>query len=248
MRLTVNISPRKVALTGIVIAAAFVAIDLITQYARYYPFDYPFRYRVDRLFHLGREANIPAWFSTILLLASAMLLGVIACAKAVQRQPFRHRWLALSLIFIYLSVDEAAMLHEEIGGVLADLFPNSIFVHGWFIFGGCLVVLFAAIYWRFFLSLPLATRRLILMAAITFVGGAIGIEVLALPYENGRVADYGFALLVALEEFMEMAGIVLFIYALLDYVYATVHSVQLIIFNPDAVKHDIAQQRAGLRY
>ncbi|MGH3665396.1 MAG: hypothetical protein ACRDU8_04810 [Egibacteraceae bacterium] len=49
-----------------------------------------------------------------------------------------------------------------------------------------------------------------------FVGGAVGVEVVARPfYALPSESSLGYALLVLLEEGMELAGLVLFVWALL---------------------------------
>jgi hypothetical protein len=230
--LSIEVSPAKVATSCIVVAVLFVIIDLVTQYGRYYPFDFPGRFRLDRLFHMGREANVPAWFSTVLFIFVALLLGIIAYAKTVARAAFRYQWLILTVGFVYLSADEAAMLHEEFGGGVAVLFPNTVFSHGWFVAGAIGVVLLGVVYLSFLFSLPRKTRRLFFAAGAIFVSGAIGVEALASPYELGRAGDFTFAMLVALEEFLELTGVSIFSYALMDYIYTMMDGLTFVIRSP----------------
>lgn len=183
---------------------------------------------------MGREANIPAWYATVLFLAAGVILGVIAYIKLTSRDRYRYHWLSLSLLFIYMSADEAAIIHEEIGNFLGTQLPNSIFRHGWFVFGGMVVIFLALVYFRFFRTLPIRTRYLFLASSLIFVGGAIGVELLALPYENGRQADLLFAVFVDIEELLENIGLVLFISALLDYMYSTMNGVEFMILKPIA--------------
>jgi hypothetical protein len=233
MQLRITISPNKVAMGCIVIAVLFVIIDLVTQYPRYSPFDFPFRHRLDRVFHMGREANVPAWFSTVLFLLAALLLSIIAYAKTMQRGAFRYHWFMLSAVFVYLSADEAAVLHEELGNAVGAIFPNTILSYGWFVPGAIAVAVFAIFCLRFLLNLPGKTRWVFVLAGSIFVGGAIGIEALASPYENGRPPDFLFAILVALEEFMELAGLTIFIYALMNYIYTTMDGLTFVISSSD---------------
>jgi hypothetical protein len=232
MKHPVSISPVKFAIISLLIVVMFVTLHLLSQYARYTPFDFPLRFRVDRLFHLGREANIPAWYSTVLLLVSAGLLAMIGFVRWQQKTRFRVHWVSLSVIFVYLSMDEAAMVHEEIGNLLGTQFPDSVFRFGWVVFGAIILVLFLVAYLRFWLALPVKTKKLFFIAGVVFVIGAIGVEILAMPYENGRPYDFTSAILVALEEFMEMAGIVIFIAALLDYIQTHLTGVTFVVSKP----------------
>jgi hypothetical protein len=247
MQLRISVSPNKVAIGCIVIAVLFVMIDLVTQYPRYSPFDIPFRYRLDRLFHMGREANVPAWFSTVLFLLAALLLSIIAYAKTVQRAAFRYHWLMLSALFVYLSADEAAVLHEQFGELIAALFPGTIFSYGWFVGGGLIVLVFSLIWLRFLSYLPSKTRFLFVLAAATFVSGAIGMEALASPYEHGRPPDFLFAIMVALEEFMELAGLTIFIYALMNYIYTTMDGLTFVLTSSDESRTSLlSREKKGL--
>ena len=78
--------------------------------------------------------------------------------------------------------------------------------------------------------LPPATRRLFVLAAILYIGGAIGIEMI-----GGQHASlYGeqnleYAIITALEELLEMLGTVVFIYGLLSYMKRYINEFQISI-------------------
>lgn len=63
------------------------------------------------LFDLNGEENIPAFYSAALLLSAAVLLGRIAFLK--RRSRYCLYWASLSMLFVYLSVDEAMAIHED---------------------------------------------------------------------------------------------------------------------------------------
>ncbi|MBW4663463.1 MAG: hypothetical protein KME01_04560 [Chroococcus sp. CMT-3BRIN-NPC107] len=72
---------------------------------------------------------------------------------------------------------------------------------------------------KFIKALPPKTKRLFLTAGTVFVGGAIGMELLSGAYaELYTHNNFTSAILTSIEEFMEMIGIVIFIYALLSYI------------------------------
>jgi hypothetical protein len=84
---------------------------------------------------------------------------------------------------------------------------------------------------RFFLQLPRTYQILFSVAAVTYLGGALGVEVITGYYEQlqggvGRT-DFVFELLVAVEECAEMSGVLIFIHALLLYLQAHVGGVRL---------------------
>jgi hypothetical protein len=70
-------------------------------------------WRIHELFNLDEEANIPSWFSTIQL----FMIGLIAIATAqsehYRRPPSKWGLTLFGFGFIYLSLDEGAVLHEK---------------------------------------------------------------------------------------------------------------------------------------
>ena len=69
------------------------------------------------------------------------------------------------------------------------------------------------------LILPTRTRLLFLMAGVVDTGGAVGIEWSTWRHEdNNQLDTLAYNLWTALEEFMEMTGIILYIYALLAHI------------------------------
>src|SRR5690606_1736254 len=74
------------------------------------------------------EESIPTWYSSLALFLAASLLGWIALIKLIHREPFRVYWLGLALIFVYLSADEGAALHETASAPLQSAFNTSGFV------------------------------------------------------------------------------------------------------------------------
>ena len=172
-------------------------------------------------FDLGGESNIPAWFSSKLLLLSALLLGLIAAIKKTRKETFSSHWIFLTVIFLFLSCDETAQIHEwTVSHVhsIAQL-PFTKFI-GWVIPYSLLLLLFGAAYLRFFFHLPHRFKVLFAGAGIIYVAGALGMELLTGAI--GRVVLEGrlHFLFNIVEESLEMGGIVVFIYALLSYLSA----------------------------
>lgn len=67
------------------------------------------------LFDLNGEANIPAWFSAMGLLTASLLLALIASATRTTAGRYVRHWWGLALVFAYVSLDEAASIHELSG-------------------------------------------------------------------------------------------------------------------------------------
>ena len=182
---------------------------------------YPTVYGLVPLFDLGAEQNVPTFFSACLHLLSSMLLAVIAILKRHERDRYTKQWATLSGAFLYMAFDEAASLHELMGRPMQELLgehATGVLYYAWVVPGIVITVLFAAWFVKFFLHLPPKTRLLVFTSAALFIGGAIGVEL----FEGRHVALHGaenltYAVYVLVEETLEMAGIALFIYALLRY-------------------------------
>jgi hypothetical protein len=174
-----------------------------------------------RLLNVNRESTIPAWYSSGLLLAAAGLLAVIGAARRRSDAPYARHWQALGLIFLYLSLDEAAEIHELFTRPMQDTGVNGPLLFGWVIFGMVFALVVGLLYLRFVLALPRTTRNLVILAGVCYIGGALGVEMIG---ANQWYIDDGTSLrysaIGTVEEFMEMLGVSLFIYALLGFLSA----------------------------
>jgi hypothetical protein len=226
MRTNISISPGK--LSGIL----FVVVVLLTLASSagsmlthlsiddYYLAE--MRESFIRLFNLDGEANISAWYSSSALLLCSFLLGIIALAKKMNHGRYVFHWGFLSVVFLYLSVDEAAMLHEMTLKPLQSLLHLGGFLYyAWIIPAGVAVLILGLTYVRFLAHLAPKTRWLFVIAGLIYVGAAIGVESIngryVELYNQGIASDGMITIIVTVEEFLEMVGVVVFVYALLDY-------------------------------
>jgi hypothetical protein len=73
---------------------------------------------IDNRFNLDGEANIPAWYSTVLLFSVSLSAFVIYLSGGLPSdRPSRRKrafWLGFSIVYCFFSLDEAARLHEII--------------------------------------------------------------------------------------------------------------------------------------
>ena len=224
-----TISPTR---TTQVLTLAVLCLTLASvagQFSKYYLDDFLGRGTFIALFSIDREHNIPSWYASSTLLLCAVLLATIGLAKKQDGARYVLHWIALSIIFLYVSVDEGAEIHELLTSPLRSALNVSGFLHSaWVIPGAAFVLILALAYLRFLRDLPANTWRLFLLAGCLFVGGALGMELI-----SGRYADsYGlenmtYAMLATVEEFFEMLGVVVFLYALMSYVSSQVGEVRV---------------------
>jgi hypothetical protein len=162
------------------------------------------------LFSLSWEGNLPTWYSSALLLACAVTLGLIGGSAAARQARY---WSLLAAVFGYLSIDEAVGLHEQLNDVVHLEGPLYF---SWIVPAAIAVLLLGLAYLRFLRALPPETRRRFVVAGVLYVGGALVMEIpLGLWTETHGDGDLGYALIDFAEESLEMIGATLFLLALL---------------------------------
>ncbi len=170
-----------------------------------------------RLFYLDGEANVPAWFQSTTLLTCSFLLALIW--HRMKAWGATRHWQIMALIFLLLSLDEAACLHEGIGSLLSGVVHTSgVFTYAWVIPGGVFALVFFLSSWNFLQQLPKITRWQFILAGLLYVSGTLGWEMLGGWYDSMQGSrNLTYMTLTTLEEGSESIGIVLFIRALLIY-------------------------------
>ncbi len=172
------------------------------------------------LLDVNRESSIPTWFSStqLFVIGAALLL----MARTARRDDGVPGTFAMSgLLFVALSLDEGAGVHERISNGARALGLDWLLFEGRF---GAWVVVYAI----FALGLLIVgTRRLrelvrafpremrVATAGLAvLVAGAVGLEVLSYFLVTGEHAGW-YRVEVAVEEFFEMSGVSLVLYAVL---------------------------------
>ena len=211
MRVQLFISPKfaaRVALALSVVVAVLLTASFVSE-----AFNSVAQVSEDgdvQLLSLNGDQNVPTWYSSCMLFVCAGLLAIIAAATPANG--YKFHWAILSIIFLYLSADEAASIHEKAGSLLATFINTGDFSHYlWVLLYGPLVVVFALAYRGFLSRLPPNARRLFFTAGLLYVGGALGMEVVDGLYavSYGR-SSFGYFLLTQVEEVLEMLGVIVF--------------------------------------
>lgn len=224
MDTVIALSARRSAFTLTLILGVLVVLSVAASALSFAPIHDPLLSKVRdtwvRLFWLDGEANVPTWYSASLLLLCASLLAIIAGAHRQRDTVNDIRWLILAVVFLLLSLDETAQLHELAIAPLRERFhPTGFLYFAWIVPAGICAGLFALAYLGFLARLPAQTARLMVLAGALYVGGAIGLESLsgeqASLHGEHTIAYHA---ITTVEELLEMAGLVVFIYALLDYI------------------------------
>jgi hypothetical protein len=168
------------------------------------------------LFDLDREGNVPTMFSSLALLAAALLLALVAADDYRRGSPLRRHWMTLALGFAFLSLDEAAAVHELFNRPIRILFGSPDFAAAWIVAGAGTVIAAALAFLPFLFRIRRTTARAFVVAGFVYCAGAILLEGI-----GGEILSdwprmsYPFQIEVIFEEILEMLGIALFIRALL---------------------------------
>lgn len=173
----------------------------------------------ERLFDLNREANIPTWYSSLILFISACLLFFISYYKGAKDSNQKF-WKTLAFIFLYLSIDELSSIHEDFNNPVRSLLHlGGVFYWSWIVPAILILIILFFYFFRFIISLPKETRNLFILSAIIFVGGAVGLEMIGgLLSSEGMRNSIPHRIETFFEEVMEMTGVLIFIYSLIKYI------------------------------
>lgn len=116
LKLDIKIPAEKMIVALVLGAVIFLMLDMLIYHAW---LGLPSKIGV--LFNITLEGNIPTWYSSNL----ALITGFMAVLAAHYDYKNGHKramwaWLAIGLFFIYMSMDDAAKIHERVATVLAS--------------------------------------------------------------------------------------------------------------------------------
>lgn len=198
----------------ILVAVLWIQVAVMVGNLLFNFFDIAGHISIRRIFNVAREESLPTWFASL----QALLVSVTAWA--LWRIEESRGWLYVALFFLYVSIDDAAEVHERVATALSDTFPSLPFLEDYPSFSWHLLVapilaaglLAVAVYqWR-----RIPTRRTLLLVGAGLAAFAVSQSLDVLEGIDGLfegwaddlgVEDYtvshGFR---ATEEWLEMLG------------------------------------------
>ena len=93
----------------------------------------PWRRGVSQFFDLNREGNLPTWFSSMQWLCVAVALAGFAWRLVRRAESGGRPLLALTFLFLCMSLDEVAQIHERLGLRSDRLLPSGTRAGGLFL-------------------------------------------------------------------------------------------------------------------
>lgn len=168
--------------------------------------------QVGVLFNLDGEANVPAWFSSMQLFVIGLVMLLAAASPQRGQDGLRGLLMLLGCAFVFLSMDEAAAVHEKVTTVLSRVRWAPRFSGGHGIWMFAYVALAAAMMAALFRPIARLVRfypRDVwgVVAGLGILGaGAVGVEAVGYELVGDNAAVAVKTLQVAAEEFLEMLG------------------------------------------
>jgi hypothetical protein len=167
------------------------------------------------MLYADNEANVWAWYASVLLATLAAAFVLHAYVERNAGGPFPP-YLVLAGLAAFMSVDEAALLHEKLSNLVTS-FPTW----GWLAIGiPFAAVVGAGALWLTRTMEQFFRRRLIVAGALFLLGavfteGIAGVTVVqAGSYDSGTQTPI-YMVLLGIEEFLELAGVLFALWATL---------------------------------
>lgn len=227
----IRIRPRRILNILLIVIASLTILSIIGTITKIYNFEGSYL-RIFNFFDLNSEMNIPTFYSGLSLFIISLILFIIALFHKDNCKQFKY-WAILSCMFLFISFDELVQFHERMSFKLQAHFDTSgIFFFAWIIPYGIILLTIGFFFIKFFKRLPQDTLKLFLFSGGVFIGGGIILEMI-----EGYYADlYGYETMIqyiatTLEEFLEMVGVAIFIYALLQYIKSNIGNIYFTITN-----------------
>ena len=210
----VTVSP-----TGVGTALLICALTLIAAHVAMLGFRYAGHDSLmggAAMIDLWQEQNIPTFVSAVGLTFCSLLLLLNSMHVRLTRDRFHLHWVGLAAIFAFLGADEMLGFHDALTApVRALLDTHGSLYNAWVIPYGAALVLVAGIYLPFLLGQHPVTRWLFILSAVTYIGGAMGVEILgSSEWERVGARTPLMEFYNGVEETLEMLGIVAFAYSL----------------------------------
>jgi hypothetical protein len=247
--------PRKILWVLGLIVSTLIMAHLASQVLKYH-YGYYTQIGLERLLNLDGENNIPSWYASSTLLLCSGVLAFIWSLRRQQSDPDARYWCILAAIFLYLSIDEAASIHETvvehiIWRIWPTLDTRGYSHYPWVFAGAAFVLIVGLSFLRFLFRLPSRTRLGFVVSGLVFVGGALGIDILEANHDDryGR-QTFGFAMFVAAEEGMEMIGVLIYLQTLFVYIFSCVPDTPVLPrpmpFTGSAAPDPVTEQQPNL--
>jgi len=108
--MNIEINPKSIFIKLLYVILFLLSANIIGIISKFY-FDIDSDNWLIKLFDFNAEMNIPSLYSSFVLLLVSIILLIIASTHKRLEAPYSF-WLVLMVIFLFLSIDEGASIHE----------------------------------------------------------------------------------------------------------------------------------------
>jgi len=197
-------------------AFVLIVIHIIILCIYYYIGD-PEKFDFVRMFDLDMERNIPTVFSSLILASSALCFYLLSKTKESKKHKETKYWLGLSGVFLFLSFDEGAKIHEKLGDYTENFVNATGYLYyPWVLSYGVFVLILVTLYFKFFWKMPKKIFWSFMLSAFVYLSGAVGFELLGANESSAHgTSTVTYSVLYTIEESLEMYGVIYLIWILL---------------------------------
>ena len=196
-------------------------IILVLLYLGNHFVDYPFSWFTEFI-DLDNENNLPAWYSSIQIFLLAITSGMYLRNLSGKEQKLNKLAWIVPLIFVVMSLDEIAMIHEEFGEMTDFLLAGGTRRNTVFRVTGIWMFIVGIPFFALMLGIILHLKSRIgnipgginkfILGLVVYVVSAVGIEILSNYFRRGA----GYLTQVILEEFGEMLGVTIVLWGIIE--------------------------------
>jgi hypothetical protein len=227
---------RSVLATLTVVAGALLILHFAAMYA-WFVLDDRLLLGFTPVLNVDEEVSLATFQQIVQLLVICLLLFALGTASHRRAPADSAAWLSMAAIAFYFAADESATLHET----LTPLLRRTVEVGGllylpWLALATALIIVFIRWHVPLLRRLDRRTRNGLLLGAVLFGIGAVGLDAAGSAFVERRSA-LDLVVLAPIEEAMEVGGQLIVLSALLRYAARTqpVSSVHVL---------DVATERA----
>lgn len=209
LRLDPHRIAKRILVVALVAQGVLLLGDLVFNY-----WDIAGNVSVRRIFNVAREQSLPTWF------ASLQAFALAVTAWLLRRATGHKGWLWVGAFFLYISIDDAATVHERLGSAADDALSGVALLENWPSFSWQIVVapflatgLLASVVY-IWTRRPTTSTRLLVVGALAAFAVSQGIDFLEGVDDlfDGWAEEFGVAEytvghgLRSIEEALEMLG------------------------------------------
>lgn len=187
-----------------------------------------------RQLSLNAEQNLASWYTSLLLALGALLAWVAGSCDTAEEPSARRFWRLVAVLLLAAAADETVSFHEVLTLFIPKVQEVSPLLHfAWVALAVPLLAILALwclpMMWR----LPRATFWGLVAAAVIFVTGAVGLEMIAgLVIDWAGEASIAYRVNYMLEDTFEMLGCAVFILVVLGHIRGQAPSLEFRLTSP----------------